>query len=1042
MTATISGATERMDFEEHIKPILAENCFSCHGAEKQRGNLRLDLKAEAFKGGDSGGVMLAGNGAESLLVQVVKGTHPEIEQMPLKRDPLSAEQIARLTAWIDQGAVWPDTAASIHDARLDHWAFNAPHRPTVPEVSNSNWPRNALDRFILKRLEQEEIPPAAEADKITLLRRLSLDLIGLPPTIAEVDAYLADHSPDAYERQVERLLASLHYGERWGRHWLDAARYADSDGFEKDKPRFIWAYRDWVINALNRDLPYDQFIIEQIAGDQLPGATQDQVVATGFLRNAMLNEEGGIDPEQFRTEGLFDRMDAIGKSVLGLTIQCAQCHNHKFDPISQEEYYQLFAFLNNDHEASTMAYTPGEQMLAANLRRQIGELEAGLRHTSPDWEERMNQWEDRVKDDQPDWIPVRVVNAGDNSARYYYYEDGSVRAAGYAPTKWTSHFKGTSQLPFIGAIQLEQLADPNLPCNGPGRSLQGMAALTEFKVEATDAQNPTNKMTVKFIAATADFSNAEKELEPEFSDRSGKRRVYGPVAYAIDGKDDTAWGIDAGPGRRNQSRKAVFIPETPIAFSHGVVLDFRLQQNHGGANSDDNQNHNLGRFRISVTSATNAVADPLPANVREILQTPRAERSPAQLAAVFSYWRSTVPEFKEANDQIEALWQQWPEGTSTLTLLARSGETPDDARRDTHLFRRGDWLKPANKVAAGVPTVLHRLPAEADTSRLTLARWLVDKQSPTTARALVNRIWQTYFGAGLVATPEDFGTRAEPPSHPELLDWLACEFMEPTITVGSSSLQPWSLKHLHRLIVTSATYRQSSRVTPELYARDAYNRMLARGPRFRVEGEIVRDIALAASGLLNPAVGGRSIYPPSPEFLYQPPASYGPKTWKQDSVPERYRRSLYIFKFRSVPFPMLHTFDAPNGDFSCVQRLRSNTPLQALVTLNETEFVECAQALARLTLTDGGQTDVDRIRYAFRRMLARQPAESEQRELLALLDRIKGHISDGWVNPHELATGRNESPANLPAGVTPTQLAAYTVVSRVLLNLDETITKE
>lgn len=1042
MAATLIAATERLDFHQHIKPILAENCFSCHGPEKQRGNLRLDLKAEAFKGGDSGGVMVAGNSAESLLVQVVRGTHPDIEQMPLKRDPLSKEQIARLTAWIDQGADWPDAAASYRDARLDHWAFKAPARPPVPEVSNPNWPRNAVDRFILKRLEQEGLSPSAEADKVTLLRRLSLDLIGLPPTIAEVDAYLADGSPDAYERQVERLLASPHYGERWGRHWLDAARYADSDGFEKDKPRFIWAYRDWVINAFNRDLPYDQFIIEQIAGDQLPNATQDQVVATGFLRNAMLNEEGGIDPEQFRMEGLFDRMDAIGKSVLGLTIQCAQCHNHKFDPISQEEYYQLFAFLNSDHEATTIAYTPVEQMLVANLSRQIGELEASLRHTMPDWEARMNRWEDAVRNDQPDWITVRVVNAGDNSARYYYYEDGSVRAAGYAPTKWTSHFKGTNQLPFIGAIQFEQLTDPNLPCNGPGRSLKGMAALTEFKVEASDAQNPTNKVTVKLVSATADFSNAEKELETEFSDRSGKRRIYGPVAYAIDGKDDTAWGIDAGPGRRNQSRKAVFIPETPITFTHGVVLDFRLQQNHGGANSDDNQNHNLGRFRLSVSRATNVVADPIPENIREIFKTPRTERSPAQISAVFSYWRTTVPEFMATNEQIETLWQQWPEGTSTLTLLARKGGTPDDAPRDTHLFRRGDWLKPANKVSAGVPAVLHPLPAGADASRLTLARWLVDKQSPTAARALVNRVWQTYFGTGLVSTPEDFGTRAAAPSHPELLDWLACEFMEPTTSVGSLSLHSWSIKHLHRLIVTSAAYRQSSRVTPELHERDAYNRWLARGARLRVEGEIVRDIALAASGLLNPAVGGRSIYPPSPEFLYQPPASYGPKTWKQDSVPERYRRSLYIFKFRSVPFPMLQTFDAPNGDFSCVQRLRSNTPLQALVTLNETEFVECARALARLTLAEGGQSDAERIRYAFRRTLARQPAKFEEQELLALLDRTKGHISEGWVNPHELATGRNERPADLTDGVTPTQLAAYTVVSRVLLNLDETITKE
>ncbi|MBM3837457.1 MAG: DUF1553 domain-containing protein [Verrucomicrobia bacterium] len=947
---------------------------------------------------------------------------------------LPAVLVAMLSTLAESSSVAADAsqpASATQQKWSEHWAFKAPVRPRVPEVRNKDWIRTSVDNFILTRLEKDGLQPSPEADKITLLRRLSLDLLGLPPTIQEVDGFLADERDGAYDRQVERLLNSPHYGERWGRHWLDAARYADSDGFEKDKPRFIWAYRDWVVNAFNRDVPYDRFVIEQVAGDQLPNPTQDHLVATGFLRNAMLNEEGGVDPEQFRMEAMFDRMDCIGKSVLGLTIQCAQCHDHKYDPIKQEDYYRLFAFLNNDHEASLIAYNSQEHMQIANLTRQLRDLEAGLRHTTPDWLERMNEWEDTVKSDQPEWIVLRCVNAGDNGERFYYYEDGSIRAASYAPTKWTAHFRGTNNLPVIGAFRLEQLPDPNLPCNGPGRSIKGMAALSEFKVEVA-FPNSTNKLQVKFAKATADFSNAEKPLEAEFSDRSEKQRVYGPVQMAIDGNADTAWGIDAGPGRRNQARKAVFLPEKPLTFTNAVELNVRLQQNHGGWNSDDNQNHNLGRFRISVSSSTNAVADPLPASVREIFKAPREQRTPAQVAAVFSYWRTTVPEFNETNEKIEALWQRWPQGTPTLTFQAREGRGPGDAPRTTHMFKRGDWLKPGDEVAYGVPRFLHPLPEKADGSRLTLAKWLVDRKSPTTARVFVNRVWQAYFGTGLVATPEDFGVRCDDPSHPELLDWLACEFMD----------SGWKVKSLHRLIVTSATYRQSSHATPELNAKDPYNRRLARGPRFRVEAEIVRDIALAASGLLNPTLGGRSVYPPAPDFLFQPPASYGPKVWKEETGPDRYRRGLYVFKFRSVPYPMLQTFDAPNGDFSCVRRQRSNTPLQALTTLNETVFMECAQALARRAIDEGGKTEAERMAYAFRRTLGRAPTDDEQQELLALLEEQKRHIAEGWVNPLELATGKNEVPANLPKGVTPAQLAAYASVSRVLLNLDETITKD
>ena len=443
----------QIDFVKDIQPIFANNCYECHGPKKQEHDLRLDQKTTASRGGESGPAFVAGKSAESLLIHAVAGLKADLARMPKKRDPLTTEQIGLLRAWIDQGADWPENVADAKDPR-QHWAFKPPIRPKVPAVKNKNWVRTPIDNYVLARLEKEGLKPSPEADKVILLRRLSLDLIGLPPTIAEVDAFLGDKSSDAWDKQVERLLNSPHYGERWGRHWLDAGRYADSDGFEKDKPRFIWAYRDWVINAFNQDMPYDRFVIGQIAGDQLPNPTQEDLVATGFLRNAMLNEEGGVDPEQFRMEAMFDRMDCIGKSILGLTIQCAQCHNHKYDPLKQEEYYRLFAFLNNDHEASLVTYTPQQEMKVADITREMRDLEAGLRHTTPDWQERMNRWEDSVKDDQPEWIVVRAVHVGDNGERYYDYDDGSIRASSYAPTKWTADFRGTNNLPLIGAFPI------------------------------------------------------------------------------------------------------------------------------------------------------------------------------------------------------------------------------------------------------------------------------------------------------------------------------------------------------------------------------------------------------------------------------------------------------------------------------------------------------------------------------------------------------------------------------------------------------------
>lgn len=1015
----VTARSAEPDFQRDIRPLLSDACFRCHGPDDQarKGKLRLDTREHALKGGKSGEpAFVPGKPDAGEAIRRILSSDPKTMMPPPKvGKKLTALQIELLKRWIAAGANYQQ-----------HWAFLPPRRPPVPKVQHAGWVRNPIDAFILARLEKEGLRPSPEANRETLLRRLSLDLIGLPPTIKELDTALGDQSADWYEWQAARLLHSPHFGERWARHWLDAARYADSDGYEKDKPRSVWMYRDWVVNAFNRDLSYDRFITEQLAGDLLPNATQDQRVATGFLRNSMINEEGAIDPEQFRMEAMFDRMDAIGKGMLGLTVQCAQCHTHKYDPLTQEDYYRLFAYINDVHEANIAVYTPSEQQQRAEIFRGIRAVEDELKHKNPEWARWMADWEQKVKNDQPDWIVVKVENASDNSQRYVYHDDGSLTAWGYAPTKWTSHFSGKTEAKRIAAFRLEMLTDPNLPLNGPGRSPTGLFGLSEFTVEAADANKPSEKKKVKLVSATADFSNAERPLDTQYDDRSGKKRTIGPVAFAIDGKDETAWGIDAGPGRRNVARKAVFVAEKPIELPDGAILSFHLKQMHGGWNSDDNQNNNLGRFRFSVTAADGATADPLPKHARDIFLLPPDRRTPAQVNALFSYWRTTVPDWKDANARIEELWKQHPAGASQLTMMAR------EMSRPTFVLNRGDFLKPVKQVPAGVPAFLGALPADAPPNRLSLAKWLTGRNAPTTARAIVNRVWQSYFGTGLVSTSEDFGVQGEPPTHPELLDWLAVEFME----------KGWSFKYLHRLIVTSATYRQSSKVTPELLKKDPANRLLARGPRFRVEGETVRDIALAASGLLNPKLGGPPVYPPAPEFLFKPPASYGPKVWKEDTGPNRYRRALYTFRFRSVPYPVLTNFDTPNGDASCVRRVRSNTPTQALTTLNETVFLECARGLALTVLADGGAADRDRLVFAFRRCTSRKPTERETEVLLGFLKKQVEKFSAPGAKPWELAANDPSKPPQLPEKVTAAQAAAWTAVGRLLLNLDETIAKE
>jgi hypothetical protein len=1015
------------DFAHDIQPVFEKSCYGCHGAANQSAGLRLDSRD-----GVIGKVIKPGDSANSELYKRVAGLSSG-PRMPMG-GMLAPADVAKIKAWIDAGADWPAGSLPQVSSSLPakkHWAFIPPVRPALPAVKNAKWVRNPIDRFVLAKLEAEGLQPSAEADKATLLRRVSLDLIGLPPTPAEVDAFLKDRSAHAYEKQVDRLLASPHYGEKWARQWLDGARYADSDGYEKDKPRSVWFYRDWVINAFNRNLPYNQFIIDQLAGDLLPHPTQEDIVATGYLRNSMINEEGGVDPEQFRMEAMFDRIDAIGKGMLGLTIQCSQCHNHKYDPFKQVEYYQVFAFLNNSYEANVAVYTPEEDMKRGEILRRTREIEGDLKHRNPDWQAQMTRWEDSVKQSKTEWTVIRpeVDDISTGGEKYIPQPDGSLLAQGYAPTKHRVKMRVKTDMKNISAFRLELLTDPNLPLGGPGRSIKGTGALTEFEVEAAPANAPDKITKVKFVRASADLNMPETPLPPMFYDKTNKRRVTGPIEFAIDGKDETAWTTDAGPGLRNEARKAVFDAAEPISNEGGTILTIYLSQKHGGWNSDDNQNNNLGRMRLSITSDPNAVADPVPANVRQILAIPREQRTALQQEAEFNYFRTTVPEWKDENETIAALWKGYPEGSSQLVLDERG--TP----RETHRLNRGDYLQPAEMVKPGVPAFLNPLPA-GPPNRLTFAKWLVARDSPTTARAYVNRLWQADFGIGIVETSEDFGTQGAKPSHPELLDWLAVEFMD----------RGWDVKAIERLIVTSATYRQASKVTPELETKDPYNRLLARGPRFRVDAEIVRDIALEASGLLNPKVGGPSVYPPAPAFLFLPPASYGPKVWNEAHDADRYRRGLYTFRFRSVPYPMLQTFDAPNGESSCVRRGRSNTPLQALTTLNEPLFVESAQALAMKTLAEGGATEDKRIAFAMRRVLSRYPSPEEKTELLGLLAKEQKHYSDGAHDPWQLLAADPAKVAEnrpvLPKNAAPAEAAAWTVVSRALLNLDETITKE
>jgi len=1013
-TASTANASQQDNYAAKIQPIFATHCVKCHGPDVQQNQLRLDSLAFALKGGLSRKVIIPGNSKDSPLVRRLLGL--DEPRMPFKGESLPSDQIALIRAWIDAGAQGSESAATSQAKPQKHWAYIKPERPPIPAVKNTAWVRNPIDNFVLARLEKEALSPSPEADRETLIRRVSLDLIGLPPTPKEMDAFVADKSPNAYEKVVDRLLASPHYGERWARPWLDLARYADSNGYEKDDHRSIWKYRDWVINAMNQDLSFREFTIEQIAGDMLPNATNEQKMATGFHRNTLLNQEGGVDQEEARWETLVDRVNTTATVWLGSTLACAQCHNHKYDPFSQKDYYRFLAFFDNAdyrilklgqgegwvQEPQLELPTPEQEAKSKELKAEIAKIQTELNTSTPELEAAQAKWENEMKAAETEWAVLRPTRFfSEHGATLGLMDDISILAGGRNPDADTYVVESTIHRLGITGLRIEVLKHPSLARGGPGRDPDGNFFLSDFEVEAApaDKSSPSQKIVIK--DASADESQRGYDIKNLFNDKPKPK----------------GWAVELSDANAPLRRQAIFIPEKPFGFDHGTTLTIRLK--HQMAYST----RNIGRFRLSVSSAANPerIAS-VPARLRPVLDIPVAQRTTEQKNELASLYRSLSPLLQPTRDRIAELQKSLDKlGIATTMIM---GERQSFEHPSTYLRVRGSYLSKGDKVYAGVPAVLPPLPENQLPNRLGLAHWLVDEENPLTARVTVNRFWEQYFGRGIVQTSEDLGTQGERPTYPELLDWLATEFMR----------QGWSMKAIHRLTVSSATYRQSSRVTPELVERDPYNKLLARGPRFRVEAEMARDIALAASGLLSPKIGGPSVFPYQPEGIWDRP--YSNHRWQTSEGEDRYRRGIYTFIRRTSPYPSLTTFDAPSREFCTVRRVRTNTPLQALTTLNDPVFFEAARALAKRIMVEAGPDPSQRTTYGFRLCVSRHPDRKELEELVSFRDQQLERFRKDEKAASEVVKGVTNPPSDIA------DLASWTMVSNVLLNLDETITKE
>ncbi len=1010
-----------VDFARDVEPILQARCWSCHGSEKQESGLRLDRNETAFIGGDSGKAIVRNESANSLLIQYVSGIDPD-HLMPPEGQRLSAEQIGLLRTWIDRGADWP---ASTSVEKNKHWAYQ-PLKRTIPPIPNdSGWAVNPIDNYVLKQLELEGIRPSAQADRFTLIRRLSLDLTGLLPTIDQVDAFVNDSQPNAYETVVDRLLDSPHFGERWGRHWLDMARYADSDGYEKDNPRpDAYRYRDWVIDAINADMPFDQFTIEQLAGDLLPDATDMQRLATAFHRQTLTNTEGGTDQEQFRVEACFDRTETTGAVWLGLTVGCARCHSHKYDAISQREYYQLFAFFNNGDEQTHVVPKSAEEIESYRVAKAKFDAElaaAQLPLTSQEFVQAELAWEKSTSDElsavealehQRKLFQNLTFQSDNAKLTFNLLDDKSFLVSGDKPL--TADYTITGQLDEakVQVLRLDLLTDANLPKKGPGRAENGNFVISEVVVESSASADFSAAKTWEFVSAKADH------------EQSGF-----PAMKAIDGKvTDGGWAIAPEFGKAHWVELQL---KEAIEFHEPTFVRVRLVQQHG-------THHTIGRCKIAFQPDPSPPST-IPEKIAKLIRTPREKRSNSQQQELIEHFAHLNSSTKVAAQAIDELKKKEPPKPEVVArVLVQRTKDP----RKTLVLRRGEFLEPiveAEVQPAGLSTLPKLQTRTTFGDRLDLAHWLVSRDNPLTPRVTVNHVWRQLFGNGIVKTANDFGVRGESPTHPELLDWLAAEFigLDSGLNDGpAKTIQAWSRKSLIKTIVMSATYRQSSEYRTDLMEVDPQNRFLARQNRLRVEGEIVRDISLDVAGLLSRKVGGPSVYPLLPPGIAE--LSYaGNFKWELSDGADRYRRGMYTFFKRTAPHPNLITFDCPDANLTCVDRGKSNTPLQALIALNNESFAEAARALAARALNlDPTLESPDRLRQVFRWCVARPPTEYEIEELLRLLEE-----SRQWYEAHQEDAKKLVGSTKVEH-VSTEKIAAWIATSRILINLDEFITRE
>ncbi len=1017
----------KVSFNRDVRPILSDSCFQCHGPDEQkrRSGLRLDVKDQVFKPAKSGKIPIvsARPDASELINRIVHQDLDELMPPPESRKALKPEQVETLKRWIIQGAEYQE-----------NWAFIKPERPHIPVVESATGRRqNAIDHFIVQRLSKERLIPSPEAPRETLIRRVSLDLTGIPPTPKELDAFLADVSPSAYEKLVDRLLASPRYGERMAAQWLDFARYADSNGFQSDGSRQMWHWRDWVIDAFNQNLPFDAFTIQQLAGDLLPSPTADQIIATGFNRNTRLNGEGGRIVEEWFAETIIDRIETTGQTWLGLTLGCCRCHDHKFDPITQKEFYQLYAIFNSCNESGVLdgdgmntkpvlaLPTPEQTAELALLDKAIEAADSRLSEAEKELPPLQIEWEGRFREQLKQGIKTwaQVVPTGvksEGGATLTQQVDGSWLASGKNPDHDTYVLTATVEPGTFSGVLLEVFPDPSLPNQSLGRYSNGNFVLTEVlaKIHAPSLAQPL----------TADFSRAEADYEQKGYE---VKRVLPETSNPGNGRKKTSgWAVDGPDPAKRLPRKAMFVAKTPLAVPANATLTVVLK--HNGI-----AGHNIGRFRVSTTAlpptAVTLDGGKVPEAIRIALETVPKDRSEEQQKALATFFReNTDNPAKKAELALAAVRKKAGGLRASLPTTMIMEELPKP--RQARVLIRGEYDKPGEKVERGTPAALPPLPTGAPLNRLGLAQWLVSGQHPLTARVWVNRAWEKFFGIGIVRTTENLGSQAEWPSHPELLDWLATEF----VRLG------WDMKEMQKLIVMSATYRQSSKVTPTLFEKDPENRLLARGPRFRLTAELLRDQALALSGLYVEKTGGPSVRPYMPAGVWDETSVYGDlRNYKADAGDGLYRRTLYtIWKRTSAP-PTMLLFDSPTREICTVKRTRTNTPLQALALLNETTYIEAARKLAEQMITTGGPTPESRIGWGFRRVTSRTP-DSEEIALLSagLARRLTFFRGSADAAKKLMAVGvARPSPE-----VDPAELAAYTMTANVLLNLDETVTRE